>query len=67
MQVFPFLSVLKDRLQDVDEVLPSMKSLVAVLEYLAVVLVQDAVALLAEGKCKAHPVHELLVQDELFG
>jgi hypothetical protein len=64
--VFPFLTELKDRLEELDEVLPSMKSLVDVLEYLAVVLVQDAVALLAEGKFKDHPVHELLEHNEVF-
>jgi hypothetical protein len=45
---------------------PSAKSMVDVLEYLAVVLVQDAVELLSEDKYTDHPLHRFLMADEFF-
>jgi hypothetical protein len=66
LQVFPFLSELKSRLEEVPQVLPSMKSMVEVLEFLAVVLVQDAVELLSLGEFPEHPVHQFLMDEPEF-
>jgi hypothetical protein len=66
LQVFPFLAELKSRLEEVAKVTPSMRSMVEVLEFLAVVLVQDAVELLSEGRFTEHPVHELLMSEPEF-
>eukprot|EP00775_Hariotina_reticulata_P005326 gene5326-5562_t len=65
--VFPFLPELKKQLEEVPKVLPSMTSVVDVLEFLAVVLVTDAVDLLSRGKFMDHPVHRLLLDDPVFG
>jgi hypothetical protein len=64
--VFPFLPELKLRLEQVGTADPSMDSIVQVLEYLAVVLVQDAVELLAEDKFAEHPVHQHLMENDKF-
>jgi hypothetical protein len=66
LQVFPFLPELKCRLAEVPKVEPSMKSMVEVLEFVAVVLLQDAVELLAEGRFTEHPVHEYLMENPEF-
>ncbi len=66
-QVFPFLHELKERLEEIAQPTQSMKSSVEVLEYLAVVLVQDAVELLSEGRFTDHPVHQQLQEDPVFG
>jgi len=47
-------------------VLPSMNSLVDVLQFLAVVLITDAVDLLSRDKFLSHPVHILLLDDPMF-
>jgi hypothetical protein len=47
--VFPFIPDVKQRLAGLERPDPSMKSIVEVLEYLAVVVVQDAMQLLSEG------------------
>lgn len=64
--VFPFLPELKLRLEEVGTADPSMDSILQVLEYLAVVLVQDAVELLAEDKFAEHPVHQHLMGNDNF-
>jgi hypothetical protein len=64
--VFPFLPELKLRLEEVGTADPSMDSIIQVLEYLAVVLVQDAVELLAELKFAEHPVHQHLMVNDKF-
>jgi hypothetical protein len=64
--VFPFLAELKSRLEEVAKVQPSMKSMVEVLEFLAVVLVQDTVELLSEGEFPEHTVHEYLMEEPEF-
>jgi hypothetical protein len=66
LQVFPFLRELKRRLEEVAKVTPSMRSMVEVLEFLAVVLLQDAVELLSEGSFTEHPVHQLLMGEPEF-
>lgn len=66
LQVFPFLRELKSRLDEVAQVQPSMKSMVEVLEFLAVVLVQDAVELLSQGEFPEHPVHKFLMEEPEF-
>jgi hypothetical protein len=66
VQVFPFLAELKSRLEEVAQVQPSMKSMVEVLEFLAVVLVQDAVELLSEDLFPEHPVHQYLLDEPEF-
>lgn len=43
-----------------------MTSMVEVLEFLAVVLIQDAVELLSLGKFTEHPVHMQLMEDPVF-
>eukprot|EP00882_Tetradesmus_deserticola_P023008 GHRQ01025033.1.p2 GENE.GHRQ01025033.1~~GHRQ01025033.1.p2 ORF type:complete len:233 (+),score=98.32 GHRQ01025033.1:693-1391(+) len=65
--VYPFLKELKERLLRVGAVLPSMKSIVEVLEFLAVVLVQDAVELLSQELFTEHPVHVWLTEDPVVG
>lgn len=65
-QVYPFLPELKQQLEEVAVVLPSMSSIVYVLEFLAVVLVTDAVDLLSRDKFLSHPVHILLLEDPMF-
>lgn len=65
-QVYPFLPVLKQQLKEVPVVLPSMNSLVDVLQFLAVVLITDAVDLLSRDKFLDHPVHQLLLDDPIF-
>jgi len=57
---------LKQQLKEVPVVLPSMNSLVDVLQFLAVVLITDAVDLLSRDKCLDHPVHQLLLDDPIF-
>ena len=64
--VFPFLREFKERLEEIDVVQPSMKSMVEVLEYLAVVLVQDAVELLSQERYTEHPVHVRLLEGPDF-
>jgi hypothetical protein len=64
--VFPFLKDFSSSLDKMDVKPPSAKSMVDVLEFLAVVLVQDAVELLSEGKYTAHPMHKYLMASELF-
>jgi hypothetical protein len=64
--VFPFLKDYSSSLEEMQVKPPSAKSMVDVLEYLAVVLVQDAVELLSEDKYTDHPLHKFLMADELF-
>lgn len=65
--VFPFLPGLKDKVLKMGkEAGPSMRSLVAVLEYLAVVVIQDAVQFAADQRFCNHPVHEFLFGHPCF-
>lgn len=64
--VFPFLKGFRSSLEQMEAKPLSAKSMVDVLEFLAVVLVQDAVELLSQGKYPEHPMHQYLMNDELF-
>lgn len=64
--VLPFLPELKLRLAQVGNADPSMDSIIQVLEYLAVVLIQDAVELLSQDKWADHPVHQHLMENAKF-
>jgi hypothetical protein len=65
--VFPFLPGLKDKVDKMGKAAgPSMRSLVAVLEYLAVVVIQDAIQFAADGAYRNHPVHAYLFGHDCF-
>lgn len=64
--VFPFLKGFSSSLEQMEVKPPSARSMVDVLEFLAVVLVQDAVELLSEDKYMDHPLHTYLMADEVF-
>lgn len=71
--VFPFLARLKEELQQLGSAAKtSMRSIVEVLQYLGVVMVQDALELTSElaGGVKYvyldHPVHKLLAAHPEF-
>jgi hypothetical protein len=65
--VFPFLPGLKAVVDDMGKQAgPSARSVVAVLEYLAVVAIQDMVQMASEGAYTNHPAHAYMLQHECF-
>jgi hypothetical protein len=67
--VYPFLASLKEQYEELleqDEKVPSVASMISVLEYLGTVLIQDAVHLLWKEKYKKHPLHKHLLKNVEF-
>ena len=64
---FPFLQGLKAVISNMGKAAgPSVRSVVAALEYLAVVVIQDAIQFAADGAYCNHPVHAYLFRQEGF-